>query len=202
MITQWIFWHCRKDLIWLHRNWFKRIIKYFILLNKATWIINLLKKHLLGIEDFFEENTHGILVSDPLTLAIWEETISSDPLIFIFDPNPRSPTGMPLFTGTACLVSFVNANLAADHIISCIIQPELKNSTFTIFPVEIVVGGEKTSKKSKRVPTKSEVNLPPRCSKSAVDQEKRTLRKIVSSFLRYCLNVSQKSSWLFLIFEK
>lgn len=141
-----------------------------------------------GIEDFFEENTHGILVSDPITLAIWEET-NSDPTIYIFDPNPRSPTGMPLFTGTACLVSFVNSNMAADHIISCINQPELKSSSFTIFPVEIVVGNQRTPRKVKKIPTRSETNVLPRCSKLVSNKEKRLLRQIVSHFKLIVLNI-------------
>lgn len=137
-----------------------------------------------GIQDFFEENSHGILVSDPITLAIWEES-NSDPAIYIFDPNPRSPTGMPLFTGTACLVSFVNSVMAADHIINCISQPELKSSTFTIFPVEIVVGNQRTPRKVKKVPTRSDTNVLPRCSKLVANKEKRLFRKIVSFSLIY-----------------
>lgn len=133
------------------------------------------------MEEFFEENTHGILVSEPLTLAIWEET-NSDPIFYVLDPNPRSSTGMPLFSGTACLVSFVNTTIAANHIISTIEQPEQRNSTFTIFPVEIVIGNEST-RKPKKVTTKCEINVLPRCSKLVANKNKRMLRKIVSYLL-------------------
>lgn len=70
---------------------------------------------------FFEENTHGILITQPLTVAIWEQQQEKgDPLVYIFDPNPRNSTGMPLFTGTACALAFVNEKMASDHVIgSC-----------------------------------------------------------------------------------
>lgn len=97
---------------------------------------------------------------------------------------------MPLFSGTACLVSFVNPEIAADHIISCISQPENRSSTFTIFPVEIIVGNQKTTLKSKKVPTRSEINVLPRCSKSIAIEEKRMMRKIVSCiFYNFTLNI-------------
>lgn len=63
---------------------------------------------------------------------------------------------------------------------SCIIESELRSSTFTIFPVEIVIGGRKTGFKTKRVITRGVINVLPRCSKLVASQEKRTLRKIVS----------------------
>jgi len=70
------------------------------------------------MERFFEENTHGVLVTAPLTVALWEQKQDEgNPLIYIFDPNPRSSTGMPLFGGTACALAFVNAKMASDHII-------------------------------------------------------------------------------------
>ncbi|XP_023310426.1 uncharacterized protein LOC111691585 [Anoplophora glabripennis] len=134
-----------------------------------------------GIEQFFEENTHGILTTANLTLAIWEEEEDhSEALIYMFDPNPRGPTGMPLDTGTACVMTFVNAKVAADHIMACMLDPDEKMGEFTIAPVEIVVGNMKTKEKIKKTAT-SEKGVLPRCSKSVADEEKRVLRKIAAN---------------------
>ncbi|XP_074039685.1 uncharacterized protein [Leptinotarsa decemlineata] len=143
--------------------------------SKEYSVLNLRR----GIEKFFEENTHGILVTQPLTVAIWEEERENDdPLIYMFDPNSRGPTGMPNFTGAACLVTFVNAELASDHIIGCIMEPEQKMGEFTIVPVEIVVGNMKTSKKVGKHPVKSDISVLPRCSKLVADEEMKAMRKI------------------------
>ncbi|KAJ8954144.1 hypothetical protein NQ318_005738 [Aromia moschata] len=135
-----------------------------------------------GIEKFFEENTHGIIVTDPLTLAIWEEEQEgAEALIYMFDPYPRGPTGMPLNTGTACVMTFVNARVAADHIIGCMLDPVQKLGEFTIVPVEIVVGNAKTTRKVTKCPTRSTINVLPRCSKLVADEQKRILRKIAEN---------------------
>ncbi|CAH1118614.1 unnamed protein product [Phaedon cochleariae] len=132
-----------------------------------------------GIEKFFEENTHGLIVTEVYTLAIWEdEQEYGEPLIYLYDPNPRGPTGMPVFAGTACLVSFVNAKMAADHFISCILEPENRMGQFTIVPVEILVGNTRTKRKMKKVPTKSDITVLPRCSKLVANKEKKILRKM------------------------
>ncbi|CAH1989161.1 unnamed protein product [Acanthoscelides obtectus] len=135
-----------------------------------------------GLEQFFEENTHGIIVTDPLVLAIWEEEQDhGTSLIYMYDPNPRGPMGMPLFTGTACLVTFVNVAMAAEHVISCILEPEKRMGEFTIVPVEIVVGNVRTINKRKRAKTRSSISVLPRCSKLHADEEKKALRRIAEN---------------------
>ncbi|XP_076256073.1 uncharacterized protein LOC143193632 [Rhynchophorus ferrugineus] len=224
-----------------------------------------------GIENFFEENTHGILVTEPLTLAIWEakptnkekekdnkeekhkkkekddkivkddkkdkdeddkkekddktniddkeekddkkekdgakekgdekekqkkgsnekdneknNTLGKDtakvdenPSVFVFDPNPRSSTGMPLLNGTGCLMSFVNSKMAADHIIGCILDQTKRGGDFIIVPVEIVINtGKKNRILVERTPTKSSINTLPRCSKLTASEQQKKLRKL------------------------
>lgn len=99
---------------------------------------------IVGIERFFEENTHGILQTDPLTVAIWEN--AEDNLIYMFDPNKRGITGMPAPYGFACLITFANAKIAADHITACI-SADQRQGEFIITPVEIVVGSTRTKRK-------------------------------------------------------
>lgn len=138
-----------------------------------------------GIEQFFEENTHGVLTAANLTLAVWEEEEEeeehhhSEALIYMFDPNPRGPTGMPLDTGAACVMTFANAKVASDHVQACLLDPEHKSAEFAIVPVEIVVGTARTKRKTKRKAA-SETGVLPRCSKLVANEQKRTLRKIVS----------------------
>lgn len=98
-----------------------------------------------GIERFFEENTHGVIESESLTVAIWEDEYEQ--LIYIFDPNPRGPTGMPLaVNGTACAIGCKDAKMAADHIISLL--GDQAQLPYVIIPIEIVIG--KNKKKCKR----------------------------------------------------
>ncbi|XP_030747483.1 uncharacterized protein LOC115875982 isoform X2 [Sitophilus oryzae] len=137
-----------------------------------------------GLEDFFLENTHGILVTEPVTLALWEQKQDEgeDSLIFVFDPNPRSSTGMPLFTGTACLMAFVNSKMAAEHIIGCILDPAQRDGEFVIVPAEIVVRcGKMVKRPLEKTPTRSSVNTLPRCSKQTVSEQKKKLRKLAES---------------------
>nr|CAI5839711.1 unnamed protein product [Callosobruchus analis] len=96
----------------------------------------------------------------------------------MYDPNPRGPMGMPLFTGTACLVTFVNVAMAAEHVIACILEPDKRMGEFTIVPVEIVVGNVRTINKCKRAKTRSSISVLPRCSKLHADEEKKALRRI------------------------
>ncbi|XP_060534309.1 uncharacterized protein LOC132706789 [Cylas formicarius] len=132
-----------------------------------------------GIEDFFEENAYGILITKSLTLALWEESgDDGSRLIYMFDPNPRSATGMPVFNGTACLLIFVNANIAADHIIGCILDPNERSGEYEILPVEIVVENIKSFPKGEKPITKSGPNALPRCSKAVVSEQKKLLRKL------------------------
>lgn len=161
--------------------------------SKKTYTLSVSK----GIEQFFEENTHGILTASNLTLAIWEEEEEhSDNLIYMFDPNPRGPTGMPLETGTACVMTFVNAKVTADHIMACLLDPDQKMEEFAIVPVEIVVGDARTRRKAKKTGT-SEVGVLPRCSKLVADEEKKILRKIVSS-PSLTSPIMNRSCWLIL----
>lgn len=93
-----------------------------------------------GIERFFEENTHGVLETESYTVAIWEDDL--DKIIYVFDPYPRGPTGMPLMvTGTACLVGFKDPKMVSDHIIS--VLGDKSKREFLITPIEIVIGKAK-----------------------------------------------------------
>lgn len=127
-----------------------------------------------GIEKFFEENTHGVLQTQALTAGIWEEGEN----IYMFDASPRGKTGLPAPSGTACLLSFLNAKLAFDHIVSCMVTQEQKSGEFVITPVEIIVGSVKT--KRKVPPKKIEEKTPePSPSKLAAAEERRKLRELV-----------------------
>ncbi|XP_050312068.1 uncharacterized protein LOC126747451 [Anthonomus grandis grandis] len=145
--------------------------------NKESGMQNLRQ----GMERFFEENTHGILVTEPLVLGFWEQKQDDEEtFIYIFDPNPRSSTGMPLFSGTACALSFINAKMASDHVIGCIMDPLARLGEFVLVPVEIVVGNMRTHKKPvmDKSPTRSSINTLPRCSKLVASEQKRKLRKL------------------------
>ncbi|KAG5865295.1 hypothetical protein JTB14_003959 [Gonioctena quinquepunctata] len=111
---------------------------------------------------------------------MWEEQ-NSEPLIYVFDPNPRGPTGMPVFTGTACLLSFANAKMTAEHLLRCILDPDQKLGRFTIVPVEIVVGNVSTTRKLRKTPVRSGISILPRCSKLICDEEKKLLRKMAEA---------------------
>lgn len=96
------------------------------------------------MEKFFDENTYGIIETEPLVLAIWEETEPTR-IIYMFDPNSRGPSGMSHSpNGAACVLAFDNIKLASEHFMSLI--PDQLDVNFTIRPVEVVVG------KLKRVP--------------------------------------------------
>lgn len=128
-----------------------------------------------GIEKFFEENTHGVLQTDTLTAAIWED--ADDCLIYMFDPNPRGMYGMPDHVGVACVMTFVNAKVAADHIKSIIRDPTLLERKFVITPVEIVVGNIRTKRKQPKKPKMLTSSLP-RCADLIPSASKRKRREL------------------------
>ncbi|RZC38818.1 uncharacterized protein BDFB_004743, partial [Asbolus verrucosus] len=68
-----------------------------------------------GLERFFQENSHGVLIAGKFTLAVWEEAKGKDVHIYVFDPNSRGATGLPAQGGVACAMKFCNAKVAADH---------------------------------------------------------------------------------------
>ncbi|KAL3271902.1 hypothetical protein HHI36_022372 [Cryptolaemus montrouzieri] len=101
-----------------------------------------------GLERFFAENSYGILYSAPnLCYAVWEEENVGLPIIYLYDPNRRGPTGLPCSHGTACVLTFGSPKLTADHVLACIATAEEKREKFILIPVEITVGPYKTSKK-------------------------------------------------------
>lgn len=114
-------------------------------------------------------------------MAIWEERESDQPTIYIFDPYSRGSTGTPMANGTACVVSFLNAHLAAEHLISCISDLEKRKGNYSLVPVEIVVGNESTRKKSK--------------TKQTTDPKTKILRKMVHNS-----NLESKTSHYFKLF--
>ncbi|KAF5281689.1 hypothetical protein FQA39_LY17710 [Lamprigera yunnana] len=112
---------------------------------KNPCVINLRE----GIKKFFEENTHGVIETDPLTVAIWEEE-EQPGFIYMYDPNPRGPGGFYLEDGTACLLIFETAQLAADHFIGNIPDKRDRLCEFVIIPIEIVVGSMETKSCKKK----------------------------------------------------
>lgn len=138
---------------------------------KASQTLNLRQ----GIEKFFEENTHGVLQTATLTTALWED--AEDCLIYMFDPNPRGMYGMPDQEGVACVMTFVNAKVAADHIMSVIRDPALLEQEFVITPVEIVVGNLKTKRKQPKKPKMLTSSLP-RCANLIPSENKRKRRRL------------------------
>lgn len=135
-----------------------------------------------GIERFFEENTHGVLQTETLTVALWEN--EEDNLIYMFDPNPRGITGMPAPYGFACLVTFANAKIAADHVIACIVDEKQKRGEFVITPVEIVVGGLRTKRKTTRSKTAEETEQKRRMRLLAEEARKREEEKRIATIGR------------------
>ncbi|XP_022903715.2 uncharacterized protein [Onthophagus taurus] len=110
----------------------------------------------VGIEKFFQENTHGVITTPPLSVAIWEEE-EPHRMIYMFDPNPRGISGMPMMAeedrdtfcrGTACVVTFDDYKMVADHF-SALISPNT-DVEFRITPIEICVGKMKTKGKKKK----------------------------------------------------
>jgi hypothetical protein len=115
-----------------------------------------------GLERFFEENSHGILLVDKLILPIWEQMKDKEVNIYIFDPNSRGATGLPSQGGMACAMKFCNAKVAADHIMSCLMDVDKTKTEFAIIPVEIVVGTTRTKRKvCKLLTTKPVVVMEP-----------------------------------------
>ncbi|KAB0791417.1 hypothetical protein PPYR_03217 [Photinus pyralis] len=102
-----------------------------------------------GLENFFEENTHGVIETETLTVAIWEED-EQPGFVYMYDPNPRGPAGLYLSGGTACLLIFETVKMAADHFIANVTDKTKRRGEFVITPVEIVVGNAKTKPKKKR----------------------------------------------------
>lgn len=146
--------------------------KGIIDIKASTHTLNLRQ----GIEKFFEENTHGVLQTQTLTVAIWEDP--EDCLIYIFDPNPRGLYGMPDSNGVGCVMSFVNAKITADHIISVIGDPDLLQNEFTITPVEIIVGDIRTKRK-RPLKSKMVTSSLPRCANLIPSESKRKRRQRV-----------------------
>lgn len=146
-----------------------------------------------GLERFFEENSHGILLVQRLVLAIWEQLDNDVMHIYVFDPNSRGATGLPTHGGFACVVRFCNAKIAAEHLMACLIEEDKSAVKFIIVPVEIVIGkfSSKRKKLCKLVSSTRTSQKPwPKpydgtfvsCpTKAVVLEEKRTLRRIVSS---------------------
>ncbi|XP_028139261.2 uncharacterized protein LOC114333567 isoform X2 [Diabrotica virgifera virgifera] len=129
-----------------------------------------------GLEKFFKKNSHGILVSEPYTVAIWEEYNEENrQIIYMFDPNARDAAGKPYVGGTACLISFYNSSMVNDHILKHIIAPEQKTCTFEIIPVEIIVGTMRLPRKTEQIRSEFLPITSTRCADVAED--KKLLRK-------------------------
>lgn len=65
-------------------------------------------------------------------------------------------------------------------------DPELRAAEFLIVPVEIVVGSARTIRKMpEKSPTRSSINILPRCSKQTASEQKRILRKLVKCLKKY-----------------
>lgn len=130
------------------------------------------------MEKFFEENTHGVIETETLSVAIWEEE-DQPGLIYMFDPNPRGPGGLSLLGGTACLLVFETSKMAADHFIANITEKSKRSGEFVITPVEIVVGNTRTKpKKRKEQPCKEVEALVTEKRAPTTPCEKKKLRKM------------------------
>ncbi|XP_065167903.1 uncharacterized protein [Atheta coriaria] len=102
-----------------------------------------------GIENFFLENVYGVLETDLLTVAIWQECNGVIDYIYMFDPNPRGPSGMPeTESGVACTMRFASPKLLSEHVISLV--SEDAQGMFLITPIEIII--ERDGKKVKKTP--------------------------------------------------
>lgn len=102
-----------------------------------------------GIEKFFEENSYGVIETETLTVAVWEEK-EQPGFIYMYDPNPRGPAGLYMDDGTACLLIFETSKLAAEHFLSNVTDRVKRSGEFVITPVEIVVGNVATKNKKKK----------------------------------------------------
>lgn len=141
---------------------------------------------LVGIQKFFEENTHGIIQTEALTVAIWEEQ-DRPGIIYMFDPNPCGPAGQHQNDGTACVLFFESPELAAMHFISNLPQAK-RTGEYVITPVEIVVGkrrnvcGIRRERQKDGAVCPSDPNLwKPLPSPTA--RERSRIRRMVSRFL-------------------
>ncbi|CAG9829599.1 unnamed protein product [Diabrotica balteata] len=129
-----------------------------------------------GLEKFFKKNSHGILVSEPYTVAIWEEYNEDNrQIIYMFDPNSRDAAGKPAIGGTACLISFFNSDMVNEHILKNILEPEQTTCTFEIIPVEIIVGTMRIPRKTEHIRSEYLPITSTRCTEVAED--KKLLRK-------------------------
>lgn len=105
----------------------------------------------IGLEQFFLENTHGIISTYDLIMAVWKP--EGQTRIFMFDAFSRGKAGMPAPAaqgGAACVLSFDTPKLAADHFVA--LTPEFgRRGAYVVVPVEIVVakaGRRKGTKKA------------------------------------------------------
>ncbi|EFA04883.1 hypothetical protein TcasGA2_TC014944 [Tribolium castaneum] len=113
-----------------------------------------------GMERFFEENSHGILVVDKFILPVWEQMKGDEVSIFMFDPNSRGATGLPSQGGNACIMKFCNSKVASDHIKACMMDIDKARAEFVIIPIEIVVGSARTKRKAVCPPQKKTIKTP------------------------------------------
>lgn len=95
-----------------------------------------------GLEAFFETRDRGVIFSECQTCAIWKEC----ELIYMFDPYPRSSTGLYLNGGNACLVICKTLKILNDHFIANIPEKR-KDSDFIIYPVGVQVSEIKDKRK-------------------------------------------------------
>lgn len=103
----------------------------------------------IGLERFFEENYHGIIQTETLTVGVWEDEI--DNFVYMYDPNPRSGTGMPQpMDGTACVLCFDSYRCCSDHFISLIPFEEKRAGEYVITPIDFIVDKKSTKKKKKK----------------------------------------------------
>lgn len=122
--------------------------------------------------------------TETLTVAVWEDDV--DKFIYMFDPNPRSNTGMPQpLNGTACVLCFTSFKGAADHFISLIPDEEKRQGEFTITPIEIIVAKRKKKKKRRR-PRRRPQNI---CTAELLEKKRKVIDAVrmffFSSTLQY-----------------
>lgn len=103
-----------------------------------------------ALQFLFKTNTHGIIEVGGLTFAVWEDQdpTSGRPLIFLYDPVARGPTGLPLsYCGSPYVMYFVhNVEMVTDHIRQ-IVEMEKVDGYFRVTITEVIAGKSRTQKK-------------------------------------------------------
>lgn len=84
----------------------------------------------------------GIIQTECQTTAIWSE----NNLFYMFDPYPRSDTGLFKYGGVSCLLVFQSIKFMVDHFIQNVPNKK-KEGEFVVIPVHVTLEELKSKKK-------------------------------------------------------